>query len=353
VPTEAEPSLEALIKAQAYGLGFDLAGITTLGPAATADKFERWLDRGFAGEMHYMERSREKRRDTKLPRPGTTAAIVVALNYGGTQPSGPISRYARGTDYHPVMEKKLRTLHRWLQEHTKSDIPGKAYVDTGPILERDLARKAGLGWFGKNTNLINPKLGSCFFIGALVVEAGLKADAPFVREHCGSCTRCIDACPTDAILGDGVLDARRCISYQTIEQRGAISAELRSSMGQWIYGCDICQEVCPWNQRFSHDVREQELFPQNDRTTPNLAELLLLSETEFAVRFQRSPIKRTRRSGLARNVAIALGNRGAEGDREALQQALQVEADPLVREHVEWALARLERAPAPDVPSVW
>jgi len=191
-------SLEALVKAQAYGLGFDLVGITVLGPMETADAFDAWIERGYSGDMDYLPRGAAKRRDSRLPVSNATSAIVVGLSYGGAEPSGPVARYARGDDYHEVMTARLEELHRWLESETGRWIRGKAHVDTGPILERDLARRAGLGWFGKNTNLINPRIGSFFFIGALLLDLDLVADEPFEADRCGSCTRCLDACPTDA-----------------------------------------------------------------------------------------------------------------------------------------------------------
>jgi epoxyqueuosine reductase len=341
---EHSASLEALVKAQAFGMGFDLVGITTLGAALTAPRFEHWLDSGFAGEMHYMERGRVKRRDSRLPLPGARSAIVVGLNYGGTQPGGPIARYARGLDYHDVMEKKLRQLLEWLRQTSAEPVTGKAYVDTGPILERELARNAGLGWFGKNTNLINPRLGSFFFIGALLTDLELRPDEPFAADHCGSCTRCMEACPTAAIVEEGSIDARRCISYLTIENRAAIAEELRDSVGELVYGCDICQDVCPWNVKFARDVSLSELEPRRELVRPDLARLLLLSEDDFRSLFARSPVKRAKRTGLARNVAVALGNRSAPGDHDALKAALAREDDPMVREHLIWGISRSQRA---------
>ncbi|MGI9090830.1 MAG: epoxyqueuosine reductase, partial [Gemmatimonadaceae bacterium] len=184
------------IKGQAQSLGFDLVGITSLGQAETAPYFDEWIAAGYAGEMAYLERGAEKRHDTRRPFEGVSSAIVVGMNYGGTQPAGPVARYARGDDYHDVMTSKLDALHRWLEAEVGRDIRGKPYVDTGPILERDLARRAGLGWFGKNTNLLNPQLGSFFFIGSLLLDIELYADAPFEMDRCGTCTRCLDACPT-------------------------------------------------------------------------------------------------------------------------------------------------------------
>ena len=220
------PRLEHRIKAQAYGLGFDLAGIAPLGIADSADAFDDWVAHGFAGDMQYLERRADVRRDSRRPVPGATSAVVVALDYGGREPSGPVARYARGDDYHDVMLDKLRTLHAWIAAEVGHDVSGKAYVDTGPVLERDLARRAGLGWLGKNTMLINPRIGSYFFIGALFLALDLAADAPFTADHCGRCTRCLDACPTRAFTQAHVLDARRCISYLTIELRGEIPDEL-------------------------------------------------------------------------------------------------------------------------------
>src|SRR5215213_1410482 len=255
VTTPDAAELARLTKAHAYAVGFDLVGITALGPAETSREFEAWLAEGRGGTMAYLERGAEKRRDTRLPLPGTTHAVVVALDYGGREPSGPVARYARGDDYHDVMDARLRDLHRRVNERVGRSVPGKPYVDTGPLLERDLARRAGLGWFGKNTMLINPRLGSFFFLGALLLDLDLVTDAPFEAERCGTCTRCLDACPTQALVEPGVLDARRCISYLSIELRGEIPVDLRSSVGGLLYGCDICQEVCPYNVKFAQELK--------------------------------------------------------------------------------------------------
>ena len=301
--------VESAIRRRAAELGFDPVGVTTLGPARTYDAFRQWLDRGYAGEMTYLPRGAEKRRDTRLPFDGARSAVVVGLNYGGKQPSGPIARYARGADYHDVMIGRLEMLHEFLRGVTKRDVRGKAYVDTGPILERDLAQRAGLGWIGKNTMLINPRRGSFFFLGALLVDLDLQPDAPFEADRCGTCTRCLDACPTDAFVAPRTLDATRCISYLTIEHRSEIAPELQPLMGDLIYGCDICQDVCPWNHRFATETADPALTARPENERPDPAELAELTDETFRQRFKGSPIKRAKRSGLARNAAIALKNR--------------------------------------------
>ncbi len=335
-------SLETRLRAQAFGFGFDLAGIATLGAADSAREFDAWLARGFAGEMRYLAGAgAELRRDSRRPEPGMRSALVVGLNYGGTQPSGPIARYARGDDYHVVMRRKLDDLGRWLAATSRAAGTGaraRAYVDTGPVLERDLARRAGLGWFGKNTNLINPRLGSFFFIGALFTDLDLQPDAPFEADRCGSCTRCLDACPTHAFVAPRTLDATRCISYLTIELKGAIPLELRPSMGELLYGCDICQDVCPWNVSFSRDVAEPALAPHADRVAPDAAELVGLSPDAWRERFGASSMSRAKRRGLARNAAVALGNRRDPRTIPALEAARRDDPEPLVREHAAWAL---------------
>ncbi len=337
--------IESLIKAQGYGLGFDLVGITSLDRVETAPEFEAWLAQGYAGEMDYLPRGAWKRGDARLPQPGATHAIVVGLNYGGREPKGPVARYARGDDYHELMVARLNELHRWLETQIGRRIPGKPYVDTGPILERDLARRAGLGWFGKNTNLINPRLGSFFFIGSLLVDLELEVDAPFESDRCGTCTRCLDACPTDAFAAPRVLDATRCISYLTIENKGPIPEEYRASIGELIYGCDICQEVCPWNVSFSRALDEPAFSAREiiaGRSARELAtDLLAMSDDSYRDRFRGSPMKRAKRRGLSRNAAVVLGNVGDERDIAALQSCRE-NSDPQLREHLEWAIRRIE-----------
>ncbi len=310
--TAAVASLEQRVKQRARALGFDPVGITSLGIAATYEAFAEWLRSGYAGEMTYLPRGAEKRRDTRLPFDGARSAIVAALDYGGKQPGGTIAKYARGDDYHDVMIRRLETLHQWIEAELGRRVRRKAYVDTGPILERDLGQRAGLGWIGKNTMLINPRRGSFFFLGALLVDLELQPDAPFEADRCGSCTRCLDACPTDAFVAPRVMDARRCISYLTIEHRSDIAAEFQPVIGDQLYGCDICQDVCPWNVSFASELGDPALSPRPENVNPDPAELLALDDEGFRRRFKGSPIKRAKRAGLARNASIALRNRGSE-----------------------------------------
>lgn len=303
--------LAAAIKAQAYGLGFDLAGIATLGPVESARVLDDWLEAGYAGDMEYLARGADKRHDTRLPFEGARSAIVVGMNYGGREPDGPVARYARGDDYHDLMIDRLRALHAWLDEQLGRHVAGKAYVDTGPILERELARRAGLGWFGKNTNLVNPGLGSFFFIGSLLLDLELEPDAPFEADRCGTCTRCLDACPTDAFTAPRVLDARRCISYLTIENKGEIPEEFHAGIGEHLYGCDVCQEVCPWNVRFARDLPPDSPFQPREfiagKPAMTLARnILTLQASEFSAAFRKSPMKRAKLRGLQRNAAVVM-----------------------------------------------
>jgi epoxyqueuosine reductase len=351
IAAESNIGLSQLIKAQAFGLGFDLAGIATLGPAETADAFDKWIANGFAGDMDYLPRWADKRRDTRLPFEGVTSAIVVGLNYGGKSASGPIARYARGDDYHEVMWRMLDSLHEWIDSTVGHPVRGRSYVDTGPILERDLARRAGLGWHGKNTNLINPQIGSFFFIGALFVDLDLEADVPFEADRCGTCTRCLEACPTMAIVGPRLLDATRCISYLTIETKGVVALELRESVGDLIYGCDICQDVCPWNVSFSRDLALDALAPRNSTNgdARTLARSYLsMTADEFRAELKGSAMKRARLRGLKRNAATVLGNVGTAEDLALLSEAAD-DPDEMIQDHARWAIDRISRRSVPQV----
>ena len=312
-------ALEQRIERQAYALGFDLVGFVRLGPAESATHFDDWLARGCEGEMHYMARDPHIRRDTRLPHPGAVSAIVVGMDYGGAEASGPVARYARGDDYHDVMRDRLRQLHAWLSREVGREVDGRPYVDTAPILERDLARRAGLGWFGKNTMLINPERGSYFFIGSLFVALELVPSAPFDADRCGSCTRCLEACPTDAFDGPRQLDARKCVSYLTIEHRSAIPAGLHEGVGDRVYGCDVCQDVCPWNVKFARELAEDSPFSPREFIEGKDAltlsrDILALDHDAFSAAFRKSPMKRAKRAGLQRNAAVVLGNPGRAND---------------------------------------
>jgi epoxyqueuosine reductase len=342
-----DAALTNRLKAQAYGMGFDLAGVTRLGPAESAGEFRDWLGRGYAGDMAYLERGADKRDDTTLPFAGAVSALVVGLDYGGRSPSGPVARYARGDDYHDLMWARLDSLHAWLEAELGMPVPGKSYVDTGPVLERDLARRAGLGWFGKNTNLINPARGSFFFIGALFLGVELEPDAPFEADRCGTCTRCLDACPTSAFVAPRVLDATRCISYLTIELRDSIPVALREPMGSLLYGCDICQDVCPWNEKFADEVHEPSFTDRPliaNRSARELArDILGMTQEEFSRAFKGSPMKRAKLRGLRRNAAVVLGNIGDPEDIAVLSAAA-ADSDSMVGEHAAWAIARIRNS---------
>jgi epoxyqueuosine reductase len=321
--------------AAAYGMGFTLVGTTTLGPADTAAFYDAWLDAGHAGAMRYMHHYKKHRRDPRHLLPATKSAIVVAMPYGGRAPTGPVARYARSVDYHHVMGSRLDALRTALSDFAGHPLVAKSVVDSTPLLERDLARRAGLGWFGKNTMLINPHQGSFFLLGALLVDVDLPADAPFEADRCGRCTRCLDACPTQAFAAPHVLDARRCIAYLTIELRGPIPLDLRAAIGDLLFGCDICQDVCPWNERFAGDA-DPALADTLGALDP--VDLLSMNENTFTTRFADSPIARATRAGLARTAAVVLGNRRDPATIPTLTAARDHDADAVVREHAAWAL---------------
>ncbi len=343
-------SLEARLKQQARTLGFARAGIARAGPAEGFERLLDWLQNGFAGEMHYMERHAEAHRHPASILPEVRSVVMLAMHHG-TQPEqtdnlpplhGRVARYARGADYHDVLRRQLKRLLTWVQGESPG-CRGRAVVDTAPLLERDFARRAGLGWFGKNTMLLNRELGSYFLLGALLLDLDLTPDEPHQTNHCGRCTACLDACPTSAFAGPGLLDARRCISYLTIELRGPVAEELRPGLGEWVFGCDVCQEVCPWNRKAPTDP-EPVLQQQPELATLDLIELLSLNEEEFEKRFGPTPLERPGRAGLLRNAALVLGNRADPAALPALRQALQ-DREELVREAARWAIERMEQGP--------
>jgi epoxyqueuosine reductase len=323
----------------------DLAGVAAVQPAPDFGRFRHWVDRGLAGEMQYLTDHRaDIRGDPVRLLPGVQSIICVGLIYNGPEPYSTsfadperawISRYAWGDDYHDVLRAKLQQLHCKLLEIERFD--SRICVDTAPLLERSFGRQAGLGWIGKNTCLINQKLGSWFFIGELLTTLAIEPDRP-PPDRCGTCSRCIDACPTDAIVpspdGQFEVDARLCISYFTIELRASIPEPQRPSMGAHIFGCDICQDVCPWNSRAAQQ-NEPEFRPRE--FAPPLERMAAITETEFRGMFRDSPVSRTKYRGFLRNVAIAMGNSRLEKFREPLQK-LAASADALVAEHARWAL---------------
>ena len=339
-PAERRVLTERL-KAQAYGLGFDLAGVAALGEPATRAAFDAWIANGKHGAMAYMAGDgAELRRDARRPHAGATHALVVAMNYGGREPSGPVARYARGDDYHEVLRARLRELHAWLEREIGEPVNARAYVDSGPVLERDLAQRAGLGWFGKNTMLISPRVGSFVFLASLFVDLALEVDAPFEADRCGTCTRCLDACPTQAFTSAHVLDASRCISYLTIELRESIPEQFREAIGGLVYGCDICQDVCPWNRKFSLPSTELSFKARPWFESPALIDWMGTSTPAWVEFSRRSPIKRAKRRGFLRNVAVVLGNAGDPAAVPVLSTALSDE-EALVRGHAAWALGRI------------
>jgi epoxyqueuosine reductase len=342
-----EDSLESRLKQYAHTLGFDLVGIAPAGPADGFDRLRDWLDRGFAGDMDYMHRHAEARRCPESVLQEVRSVVMLAMNYNpgdgpeeGAPGKGRVARYARGADYHDVLRERLNQLLTWLQGE-RAGCRGRGVVDTAPLLERDFARRAGLGWFGKNTMLLNKRLGSYFFLAALLVDLELRPDPPFEAHHCGTCTACLDACPTAAFVGPGVLDARRCISYLTIELKGDVPLDLRSGLGDWAFGCDVCQEVCPWNRK-APPAMDAAMQARPELESLDLIELLGLSEEGFRKRFRDTALMRSKRRGLLRNAALLLGNNGDERALPALRRALE-DTEPLIQEAARWAVAEVER----------
>jgi epoxyqueuosine reductase len=344
--------LAGRVKERARELGFSMAGIAPAQPSPELDAYLRWVRAGMHGEMGYMAREdREaRRRDLNVVLPEAQSLVMVGFDYfslklpeavASDPARGRISNYAWGADYHGVMLARLKEMARFLEDEA-GPVTARAYVDTGAILERSHAKQAGMGFTGKNTMLIHPRRGSFFFLGEIISSAALEPDEVDLGglPGCGTCTRCLTACPTDAFPRPYVLDARRCISYLTIELKGTIPAELRPLMGNWVYGCDVCQTVCPW-QRFAEPTDENAFYPDDlDRAAPPLADLLGLTEAAFARRFKGTPIERIGRARLVRNACIAAGNSNLPEMAPLLIDLLRDES-ALVRGHAAWALGRL------------
>ncbi len=337
------------VKAQARALGFDLVGVTTPDPPPHWAAYQRWVAQGLHGEMAYLARPRnlERRADPRRILPEAQSILVLGVRYPAPESAPPpatdlhgrVASYAWGDDYHDVLLPRLQALVDFIQHAVGHEVAHRYYTDTGPILERDLAQRAGLGWIGKNTCLIVPGQGSYFLLAEILLGIALEPDPPFEADRCGTCTRCIDACPTGCIRPDRTLDARRCISYLTIEYRGSIPLDLRPQMGDWVFGCDVCQQVCPWN-RFATPEGDPAFAPRPDVPQPDLIGALSLELEAFSRRFRGNPIKRAKRRGWLRNVAVALGNRRDSRAVPALARALR-DPEPLVREHAAWALGRI------------
>jgi epoxyqueuosine reductase len=337
-------TFEERIKAQARRLGFELAGIAAATPADGFDRFLGWLEAGYAGEMGYLHRHAEARRHPQGVLSAVRSVVMLGMSYKPDEPADEaapaarVARYARGLDYHDVLRERLNRLRDWVEEEAPG-CGGRGVVDTAPLLERGFARRAGLGWFGKNTMLLNKRRGSYFFLAALLLDLELKPDPAHEAAHCGTCTACLDACPTQAFPAPGQLDARRCISYLTIELRGPVPEDLRPGVGDWLFGCDICQEVCPWNRKAPAGA-EPAFRARPDLEAVDPVELLGLSEEGFRRRFRGTALLRSKRRGLLRNAALVLGNRGDPAALPALRNAL-ADPEPLVREAAEWAIARI------------
>ena len=356
--------LKERIKEKSSQLGFVLAGVTTPDPPLHYSTFELWLAQGHHGTMGYLatERSRLRRADPHEILPECKSILVLATPYSANVALGPsaalrinsasqqasgdeaqglsgnIASYAWGADYHEVLPARMEELVRFIEEQVGHSVKNRWYTDTGPILERDLAQRAGIGWIGKNTCLIHPKHGSYFLLSEILLDLPLSPDPPFVTDHCGTCTRCIEACPTDCILPDRTIDATRCISYLTIELKDEIPVELRDKIGNWVFGCDICQMVCPWN-RFAGEG--DPVFGQDNPAQP-LHEEVSMSPQQFQQRFKGTPVKRAKRRGYLRNTAVGLGNTGDRHALPVLQNALHDE-EPLVREHARWAINKINQ----------
>jgi epoxyqueuosine reductase len=345
-------ALKKSIKEEARRLGFILAGVTTPEPPPHLSAFEDWLMQGRHAAMDYLaqDRSRARRADPRLILPECKSILVLAIPYSnpsltptpppeGEDVTGKVAAYAWGADYHLILPDRLQSLVAFIERQAGRPVANRWYTDTGPILERDLAQRAGLGWIGKNTCLINPKHGSYFLLSEILLDLELEPDQPFITDQCGTCTRCIEACPTDCILPDRTIDAGRCISYLTIELKDDISPDLRPLIGEWVFGCDICQMVCPWN-RFAAPDGDAAFNPREELHPPELIRELELSPRDFNHKFKDSPIQRTKRRGYLRNVAVALGNKAQSDAIPALEEALK-DPEPMVRKHAAWAIDRI------------
>ncbi|MEQ1905011.1 MAG: tRNA epoxyqueuosine(34) reductase QueG [Pirellulaceae bacterium] len=342
MPTAAQ--LTQSLRTEARRLGFELFGVCPAVQPTGFHSLVAWIEAGFSGEMSYFSNRQEAYSHPNGVLDGTVSLVMLGMRYAGVRDRkrnegfGQIASYAAGTiDYHDLIRERLNGLGAFYTQQVEGGV-WRGVVDTAPLLEREFSQLAGLGWQGKNTMLIHPQEGSYFFLAALLVERPLEYDSPFEVDHCGTCRRCIEACPTQAILEDRRLDARRCISYLTIELRNQVPLEFREQLGDWLFGCDVCQDVCPWN-RFAQAPTNVEFHSTNESLQIDLEELLSLDEPQFRQRFRHTPMWRAKRRGLLRNACLVLGNQGDPKSIPALVKALQDE-EPLVRGAAAWALGR-------------
>jgi epoxyqueuosine reductase len=351
VSDAAVPLRAEYVKAEAAALGFDLCGIAPADSFPELEFLPEWLDRGYAGEMHYLHRTSERRSNVRAIMPSARSVISLGVVYNAERPysiekSDPsqaaIARYAWGDDYHVVIEDRLERLVERIRAAAGDDVELRAYVDTGPVQERVYAQYAGLGWIGKNTCVINETLGSWIFLAEIICSVALAPDAPAL-DQCGTCTRCLDACPTGALVEPGVLDSTRCLSYLTIENKGAVPVEQRAWVGDHAYGCDICQEVCPWNLTPSTGVTNDAPWqPRPGLDAPRLLDLWRQSDDGLRALLKGSAMKRAGVRRLRRNLAVAIGNSGDPAGVSALLDHQEPTCgDPLVAEHVAWAVEKL------------
>lgn len=341
-------TLTQRIQAHAHELGFELVGIIPAARSETIARYRQWVKNGYAGEMHYLEKHLPLKTDVRQLLAEAKSVISLAMNYYTVDPPkalaedperGQISRYAWGDDYHELIRKRLLALVQFIKQAAEAELKTRVCVDTAPIIEREYAQKAGIGWIGKNTNLIHWQSGSWYFLSEILVSVALESETPTLRGSCGTCTRCIEECPTDAIIEPNLLDSRLCISYLTIELKESIPKQLRSKMGNLIFGCDICQEVCPWNSK-AVPTPEPGFHPRDGNLAPKLLSLIGMTQQEFSRRFKGSPIKRAKRRGFLRNVLVAIGNWGDRRAVPVLKSAL-ADDEPLIRSHAAWALGRI------------
>jgi epoxyqueuosine reductase len=340
IPRRRDGAVKQQIQQRARELGFDDCRVTTAQPPDNAAHFQRWLAARYHGDMGYIERTAYKRVDPGKVLPGARSIVTLAASYHlDDQHTGPVARYARFSDYHDVLGERLKTVSSHVTQLGGEGARSLWYIDTGPLLERDLAQRSGLGFIGKHTNLISRKLGNWIFLAEIITTVELAPDKP-EKNRCGTCTRCIAACPTQAIRAPFELDARRCISYLTIELKGPIPEEFRRAMGTRIYGCDDCLAACPWN-RFAREGALMKRHLRKDLSAPDLLEFLSLDEAGFKKRFANTPILRAKRRGFLRNVCVALGNLGDRSALPALQRATS-DSEPLIAEHARWAVGQIE-----------